>query len=151
VTDHNFAPNVQQPLVFHLYGLEKYPATLVLSEADYLDFLLRIKQDTDNQNPIIPLYLTGKLSTSSLILAGYRLQDWDFRVLYRIVRDSPLRPFSLLAQVDPEQMSGITDSQEVRKFLEEYFRETFKIQWSNPNRFVSQLWEEWNKWRQGQL
>jgi hypothetical protein len=151
VTDHNFAPNVQQPLVFHLYGLEKYPATLVLSEADYLDFLLRIKQDTDKQNPIIPLYLTGKLSTSSLILAGYRLQDWDFRVLYRIVRDSPLRPFSLLAQVDPEQMSGITDSQEVRKFLEEYFRETFKIQWSNPNRFVSQLWEEWNKWRQGQL
>jgi hypothetical protein len=150
VTDYNFAPSEQRPLVYHLFGFEKYPATMVLSEADYLDFLLRITQDTDKQNPIIPLYLSGKLSSSSLVLAGYRLQDWDFRVLYRIVRDSPLHPFSMLVQIDPRQMSGISDSDEARKYLEEYLHETFKIQWSNPNDFVNQLWEEWNKWRQGQ-
>ena len=150
VTDYNFVPSEQQPLVYHLFGLEKYPATLVLSEADFLDFLLRITQDTDTQNPIIPIYLKGKLSASSLVLAGYRLRDWDFRVLYRIVRDSPLHPFSMLVQIDPKQTSGITDSEEARKYLEEYFRESFKIQWSDPNDFVNQLWEEWNKWRQGQ-
>jgi hypothetical protein len=147
---HDLVPSVENPVVFHLFGWERYPSTLVLSEGDYLDYLLRITQDTDTKNPIIPLYLRADLSASSLILLGYRLQDWDFRVLFRLVRQSALRPYSLLVQVSPEQIARNLKSSEVRKYLEDFFRGIFTIQWSNADSFIYHLCSEYKKWTQGE-
>ena len=86
----HFVPSAEEPLVYHLYGLESYPESLVLSEDDYLDFLARVSQDVSQENPIIPWYLRKALTKSSLLLLGYRLQDWDFRVLFRgIINTTP--------------------------------------------------------------
>ena len=99
-THHDLVPSVENPVVFHLFG-----STMVISEGDYLDYLIRILQDTDTRNPIIPLYMRPALKASSLILMGYQLEGWEFRVLYRMVRESPLRPYSLLVQISPEQIA----------------------------------------------
>ena len=101
-TQHALELSRDNPVVFHLYGLERYPSTMVVSEGDYMDYLMRLMRDTNTQNPILPLYLTDALASAKLILMGYRLQDWDFRVLYRLIGESKLRPSSLLVQVDPE-------------------------------------------------
>ncbi len=150
-TQHDLVPSVNNPVVFHLFGWERYPSTLVLSEGDYLDYLMRILQDTNTRNPIIPLYLRPALKASSLILMGYRLQDWDFRVIFRMIRDSPLRPYSLLVQLSPEQIARNLKTDQARQYLEDYFRDIFTIRWGDTNEFIYQMCDEYNKWTQGEL
>jgi SIR2-like domain len=150
-TQHDFEPSVNNPVVFHLFGWERYPSTIVLSEGDYLDYLLRIIQDTDTQNPIIPLYLRPALKASSLILLGYRLDAWDFRVLFRMIRESPVKPYRMLVQLSPEQIARSLKSDEARQYLEDYFRGIFTMQWGESDEFVYQLCTEYNKWMQGEL
>jgi hypothetical protein len=152
--DPNLVPTDDKPLVYHLYGFEKYPESLVLSEDDYLDFLVKIAEDTDTQAPIIPLYLREALIESSLILLGYRLQDWDFRVLFRGIinaKHNSLRRFSLAIQLDPHQQQGIANVAEAQKYLQSYFEPSkFRVEWGSSEEFIQKLWQEWNKWRQSQ-
>ena len=151
-TQHGLELNRDNPVVYHLFGLERYPSTMVVSEGDYMDYVMRLTRDTNTQNPILPLYLTDALASAKLILMGYRLQDWDFRILYRLIGDSKLRPSSLLVQVDPKQLArDILKSEEVRKYLEKYFQDkSFIIHWGNPDEFVYQLCAEYKKWTQAE-
>jgi hypothetical protein len=149
-TQHDLTPSVENPVVFHLFGWERYPATMALSEADYMDYLLRVIQDTDTKNPLIPLYLRGDLAASSLILVGYRPQDWDFRVLFRLIRQSALRPYSLLVQLDPDTLARNLKSAEVRRYLEDFFHGFFTIQWGEPGEFVERLCREYQRWAAGE-
>jgi hypothetical protein len=152
--DPNFVPSKDNPLVYHLYGFEKYPESLVLSEDDYLDFLVKISQDTDANAPIIPLYLREALTESSLILLGYRLQDWDFRILFRGIinaKHSNLRRFSLAIQLDPAKQQGVENPEEAQHYLQDYFEPAkFRVEWGDTDSFIKKLRQEWNKWRQSQ-
>lgn len=75
----DFAPTAQQPVVFHLHGHLKAPESLVLTEDDYLDFLVNISQEQD----LIPARIRRAFRETSLLFLGYKLADWDFRVLFR--------------------------------------------------------------------
>jgi hypothetical protein len=149
--DPDFIPSAEEPLVYHLYGLETYPESLVLSEDDFLDFLTRVSQDTSQENPVLPLYLRKALTKSSLLLLGYRLQDWDFRILFRgIINTTPgsLRKFSLAIQLDPADQQAIISSEEAREYLEKYFGSSnFNVEWGTTGTFVQKLWEAWEQWR----
>lgn len=149
----DFIPSPERPLVFHLHGYEKYPATLVLSEDDYLDFLVRIMQDHDVTSPLIPLYLREELAASSLLLLGYRLQDWDFRTLFQgliLPKHDSLRLFSLALQLTPSRQDGIDDVTAAIEYLEKYFEPAkFKVRLCQVEEFVKDLWQAWNRWRRG--
>jgi hypothetical protein len=110
-TDHDFHPTPQNPLVYHLFGLETYPESLTLTEDDYLDFLATIAQDSANQaDPRLPWYLRQALTQSSLLLLGYQLHNWDFRALFRgLINTMPsgLRNFNLAIQLNPEIASFV--------------------------------------------
>ena len=153
-TDYNLQPTPERPLVYHLLGYERYPTSMALSEDDYLDFLVKVSQDHDSRNPVIPLYLREALAVSSLILLGYRVQDWDFRVLFRGIvnpQQNSLRWFSLIIQLTPEQQYQIDNVDTARRYLENYFGPArFKVEWSSTEKFIQHLWQEWQKWRQGQ-
>lgn len=149
-TQHDLAPTVENPVVFHLFGWERYPTTIALSEADYMDYLMRVVQDTDTKNPLLPLYLRGDIAASSLILLGYRPQDWDFRVLFRLIRQSALRPYSLLVQLDPDALANNLKSAEVRRYFEDFFRGFFTIQWGEPSAFVERLCRDYMRWAAGE-
>lgn len=150
--DPNFDSSPANPLVYHLYGLERYHSTLVLSEDDYLDFLVKVTQDRDSSHPLIPLALRSALSVSSLILLGYRLHDWDFRALFRgVINSRPIesnRPLSMLIQLTPGEQYHIQNDKEAREYLETYFSPVlFKVQWSKSEEFLDRLWDEWNRRR----
>jgi hypothetical protein len=150
-TDYDLVPSIEHPVVYHLFGWERYPATLVLSEGDYLDYLLRLISEVKSTNtsanhPIIPHYLREALYGSSLTLIGYRLQDWDFRVLYRLIRENDIPRYNVLVQVNPDQLSRGLDTDEVNKYLEKYFKDTFTLKWGGSEDFVSQLYAEFKKW-----
>ena len=152
-SDPDFIPSVTQPLVYHLYGLEDYPQTLVMSEDDYINFLIAMVEDTNTLNPVIPLSLRRALGESHLILLGYRLPDWDFRVLFRFIlkyRRDEFSPRGLVIQLRRDE-KRFEDVDRSLAYLGRYFdRRKFDIEWSSAESFIHKLWDGWNTYRQGQ-
>jgi hypothetical protein len=137
--------DISRPVVYHLYGLEEYPKTLVLSEDDYINFLISIGGDTDNTHPKVPLYLRGAVGESQLILIGFRLSDWDFRVLFRLMMDyrTGLSPRGMLIQLQEREREASNEN--ALKYLQSYFgRRAFDIAWSEADSFVQDLWNDWS-------
>ena len=61
-------------------------------------------EDTNTQNPIVPLKLREVLAESRLILLGYHMHDWEFRALFRLIlkfRKNELSPRSAVLQLKP--------------------------------------------------
>lgn len=151
--DAQYRPDVNNPLVYHLFGLDTYNTTLVISEDDYLEFLIRVTQDTDTTHPLIPLSLRSALAVSSLVMLGYRLDDWDCRILLRgllnsgQVRQSDNRPKSVVLQLNPGQQPA-GDDDVAKKYLEYYFKSvSFDVEWSSTTDFLNKLQAEWNRRR----
>lgn len=155
--DPDYTPSVDEPLVYHLYGVEKYPVSMVLSEDDYLDFLWKLARDELDTagNPIFPPALEAKLRQSSWLLLGYRLQDWDFRVLFRgLLMARPefiqqRRP-SVAIQLDPKDQPDVDNVQDACLYLTEYFgAANFRVQWGNSDNFITKLKQKWLQWNSG--
>lgn len=152
--DPDLKPTSERPVVYHLHGFEPYPDSLVLSEDDYLDFLVRVSEEKrDTHAGLVPLHLWGALAESSLILLGYRLHDWDFRVIFRGIikaKHVSLRKFGLAIQLDPIEQREITNCEEARQYLTTYFApEKFVVEWGTTDSFVKKLCQKWDEWRRG--
>jgi len=151
--ESKYEPSVTEPTVYHLFGLEDYPETLVLTEDDFMNFLIAaVVEDTNTQNPVIPMVLRGALAESRLLLLGYRVRDWDFRVLFRFIskfRGSDSAPRSMLIQLKPSaQQSG--NKEKSVEYLSQYFeKKQFAVEWTNPEKFIRKLWDKWDKYRKG--
>jgi hypothetical protein len=152
-TDPDFSPSITNPMVYHLYGIEDYPQTLVLSEDDYINFLISMVEDTNTLNPLVPLNLHRALSESHLIFLGYRLQDWDFRVLFRFIlnfRKDEFSPRGMVIQLKPGRKSN-EDMEKSIAYLKQYFdRKKFDTEWDNAESFIQKLWDGWQAYRLGQ-
>ncbi len=150
--DDGFVPSSEQPVVFHLFGSENYPETMVFNEDDYLEFLVAVSRDTNQNWPIVPKYIRQALTQSSLLLLGYRLRDWDFRVMFHSLdiknRKKGREETNLAIQIDPaEQIDGVLATR-VQEYLQGYFGTVdFDVIWDSPHGFVEKLWKEWEKWR----
>lgn len=144
--DPNYVPSVEEPLVYHLLGLDAIPRSLVISEDDFLDFLVTISADKG----IIPEQIKSALTISSLVLLGYDLQDWDFRILFRglIARQrSEQRGVSVAIQLMPSDEAGEPDEADsAQDYLERYFdKEHFQVYWGSAGGFVQEFWRRWEK------
>jgi hypothetical protein len=149
-TKRKFIPSVTNPLVYHLYGLEDYPQTLVLSEDDYINYLTATAEDKNNLNPKIPLYLRKAIGESQLLLIGYRLSSWDFRVLFRLImkfRIEGLSPKGMLIQFRHKENEPSNDK--TIRYLTRYFgKKAFEIDWDDAGSFIQKLCNEWITHRQ---
>ena len=129
-----YTPQIENPLVYHLYGLETHPSSMVFTENNYLDFLVRISQ----QKKLIPPVVAQALVDSSLLLVGYKIHDWDFRTLFRGLisdRRRSRREISVAIQLDAEEYS-----KEAQNYLESYFSEIeFKVYWGSTQSFLTKL------------
>lgn len=78
------AERTAQPVVYHLHGSFDDPKSLVLTEDDYLEFLIGLAMDrAAARQQVIPAYVLEALSTKPLLFIGYSLRDWTFQVLFR--------------------------------------------------------------------
>src|SRR5262249_12559303 len=71
------------PLVYHLHGWVDSSMSLVLTEDDYLAFL---EEMIRRQDVLLPGPVAQKLREASLLFIGYRLADWNFRLLLRSLK-----------------------------------------------------------------
>lgn len=159
----DYKPRQQAPLVFHLYGMETDPLTMLLSEDDYLDFIVQFTLNR-LEGELIPSFLKGPLSQSWLMLLGYHLDDWDFRTLFRTITTmreqqkagtlSTIIQLSLANQYDlpGDQTVRTTLTQrlnEAQLYLEKYFTPmSFEVHWDDPTGFLSALQKQWKDRRQ---
>jgi len=145
VFDDGFSPSPATPLVYHLHGHLDVPQSMVLTEGDYLDFLIRLSRDQDLLPPCIRTALAG----TSLLFVGYRLMDWNFRVVFRGLVGSlgaSLGYTSVAVQLPP---GGLTarERERAQRYLDEYFDKMQKIKvriyWGDARQFAHELRERW--------
>ena len=141
-SEPGFNPTPANPVVFHLHGHDEVPESLVLTEDDYLDFLVNISSD----QALLPLRIQRALTGASLLFIGYRLADWSFRVLFRGLvssMEASLRRISVAVQLSPED-------QNVQNYWADYFGNiNVKVYWGTAREFAAELRERWEGFSNG--
>lgn len=133
-----------EPLVFHMYGNDLDPTSLVLTEDNYLDYLRALSREPER----LPRLLRSELTKSTLLFLGYDIRRLDCRVLLRgIVAD--LRKFGggryAVLQVDPEE--NAPRAEELRAYIEECFSRgaNIEVYWGTVRSFLSRLRNQWKE------
>lgn len=144
-THQGFNPGSQQPLVYHLHGSFREPSSLVLTEEDYLEFLINLAMDkAGDEKKLIPTSILRALTTRPLLFIGYSLQDWTFRVLFHGL----LRTISGVQQrrhvsVQLSPLPGDSDPdafRRAREYLTEYFNKSnISLYWGTAEAFCAEL------------
>jgi hypothetical protein len=82
-TDHR-DPTPQSPIVFKIHGDIARPTTIVITDEDYIQFVLRMS----NKDPYDPVPLTLKyyLTGWTTLFVGYSLLDYNLRLLFKTLR-----------------------------------------------------------------
>lgn len=111
--DHH--PTVSEPMVFHLHGLDSLPQSLVLTENDYMEFLVAVTRDEGRETDLIPARVRHALVDSSLILMGFNPESWDFRSLFwGLLQSRPMKQTSVTVL---QTGGGEEKERYLRKFL----------------------------------
>jgi len=150
--DMNYDPTSTNPVVYHLFGLEDYKNTLIMSEDDFMGFMMNAAEHINEQD-LYPTPLRGALPESRLLLLGYCLRDWDFRALFRFIlrirKTAMVRP-SVAIQLKPSLKEKSYEAKSL-KYLERYFEDhKFKVAWTDNETFIYKLYGAWDSIRQGQ-
>jgi len=144
--DPGYEPSPQEPVVFHLHGHDGFAESLVLTEDDYLDFLVSISKDDE----LLPHQVRRSMAGTSLLFVGYSLADWSFRVLFRgLVSpvEPSLRRISVTVQLPPVpedgEMPGALQP-EIQAYLSKYFGQIdIRVYWGSAQEFMSELRTRW--------
>lgn len=138
-------PSEKNPVVYHLHGHDGCPESLVLTEDDYLDFLVNISRDEKT----VPARIQEAFSGNSLLFVGYSLADWSFKVLFRglvATMDPSLRRLSVSVQLPP----GVPAKkrQKVQDYLARYFGNIggrVQVFWGTASEFAVELRDRWKR------
>ena len=136
VFDDDYEPSVQEPLVYHLHGQDKYPDSLVLTEDDHLDWLVDISQNVGGGEDHIPRRVRQAMAESSLLLLGYNIEDLEFLGLFwGLIEPRPRQPLSVFQSLAPD------DSDDVLKaYLRRYLGSAeMRIYWGDIRQYAAEL------------
>ncbi|MFL5731748.1 MAG: CHAT domain-containing protein [Chloroflexia bacterium] len=140
----NYEPTVKEPLVYHLFGHWKLLESVVLKEDDYFDYLIGV---TSNRTAI-PDDVRRALTDTALLFLGFRMDDWDFRALFRSLmgqegRNRRSRYAHVAAQISPEEGRNL-NPEGARRYLQDYFEGAYiSIYWGRVDDFVGELETRW--------
>ena len=135
----NYRPTPANPIVFHLHG-HTDPASLVLTEDDYLEFLAGMHDLGLLPGPIRSMLM--QLSTSMLFI-GYRLADWNIRVLLQSLRKQLNKNLSVAVLVPPGGGSD-AERQKVQDYLDRYYAlMDLRVYWGTAREFAADLRRRW--------
>jgi hypothetical protein len=141
-SEPGYVPSAERPLVFHVFGRLEVPDSLVITEDDYMEFMIRAAEDKS----LIPPSVRAALADSALLLLGFNLQDYDVRVLLRTLVGQEgaqrlHRYTHVAAQVDPS--GDVLSPERARRYLERYFgkfrQPSIDIYWGTVDEFAADL------------
>ena len=138
-------PTPESPVVYHLHGYLADPMSMVLTEDDYLNFLINISEEN-----VIPSHVEAAFGTDrAFLFIGYSLEDMSFKVLFRkFGRKMASSPGDRHIAVQLHTGEGLTEEQKrkQREFLEKLFgTQNVKIYWGEATKFLRSLRRRWEK------
>jgi hypothetical protein len=104
-------PTPQNPFIFKIHGDINVPKSLVITEEDYIDFVLRMTMGGEF-NPV-PATFYFRLARWPILFLGYSLLDYNLRLLLKTLRHNKA-PFPRSYAIDPRPdplISRVWDSQ----------------------------------------
>jgi hypothetical protein len=139
------AKDVANPVVYRLFGSFDDIDSIVLTEDDYFQYLTNWALSRRALSGVL-----NKLTNANLMLLGFGLDDWDFRVLFRSIRamegaDQLERLAHVAVQLNPE--SETLDPEVAQQYLEDYLGQKFSIHWGTSAEFLKDLsakWQDYN-------
>jgi hypothetical protein len=140
-------PTVANPVVYHLHGHDQLSDSLILTDDDYLDFLVNVSEDYS----LIPERIQRALTGNSLLFLGYQLEDWNFRALFRsivIFLQKGLKKTHVAVQIAPKFGSEPSGEQieRAQKYFNRYFEtRNVKVYWGPCQEFVAELRRRWEE------
>lgn len=126
------------PLVCHLFGLEQYPNSLVLTEDDYLDFVRDVNLQRGNANSDSVPGEVRKALSSDLLVLGFSLKSWAFRALYAgLIKSDDTRKEKrgICVQLPPSNIDS--ELTYLRDYLQRDAR--FDVEWQALSDYAIQL------------
>jgi hypothetical protein len=140
----------EDPVVYHLFGTDEDPSSMVLTEDDFLDYLSRISRDHEY---LLPTSIQDALAQYTLLFLGYRLEDLDLKVILRgLLPRLNLSQFKVLrvaAQIESEIVDD-AKIEEVTAYFQRYFTESrIEIYWGTTQQFVNELYSRWREQNHG--
>ncbi len=140
----DFEPDPQKPVVFHLHGHKDNVQSLVLTEEDYIDFLVQLSKGSS----LIPPFIQQCLVENTILFIGYSLKDINFRVLFRSVLntvDKGQRRFSFTLQFPESDYDA-----DVKEYLGKYFKDLkINVAWGSAEDFSLELYRRWKDYMHG--
>jgi len=136
-----YVPTTANPVVFHLHGHVPIAESLVLTEDDYMEFLLNFSGDSK----LIPNAILKAFIDNSLLFIGYRITDWNFRVL---LRSFDRRAASSISRLNVAVMPAPkgADEGQTQDYLTKYYENIdVRVYWGTARDFVTDLWTRWEK------
>jgi hypothetical protein len=133
--DFGYAPDVANPVVYHLHGHTR-PETIVITEDDYLTFLAAM---VGNSN-LLPLPIRQALITKTPLFIGYRVADWNFRVLFQsLLPRLQTQGFAVIyPPSDPDRAA------KQRAYFERYYGALdLHVYWGTAIEFSTELRQRW--------
>jgi hypothetical protein len=148
-------PPELKPMIYKLFGDLEDSDTLVLTEDNHFDYLVAMTRAMVTPQGM-PAVVRSALATSAVLFLGFRITDWDFRVLLRSIRpllglQPPKRYTNVAVQIDPER-ERVADMSVARRYLEKYLGvagASVNIYWGTAEEFLAELHSRWSK-RSGQ-
>jgi hypothetical protein len=139
-----YEPTPDAPLVYHLHGHLDLPESLVLTEDDYIDFLIRISRD----ETLLPVFVRQAFTGASVLFVGYRIADTNFRVLFRslvIYMQDSLKRSHFSVQSSPKDDDLADEAkQRAKEYLVRYFDlQRISIFWGYSQDFSKELGKRW--------
>lgn len=142
-----YEPSRDSPLVYHLHGNCALPQSMVLTEGDYLDFLIQLSRKERSLPATIRTAMTG----TSLLFIGYSLTDWSFRVIFRgLVRsmEAGLGYPSVAVLLPPADLED-DNLERAQSYLNEYFDQIqglkISVYWGTAQDFAAELRDRWTE------
>ena len=138
----DYVPTPDEPLSYHFFGTDDEPDSVVLTEDNYFDWLVKVSAEPERVPPVIQAAMTN----TSLMFLGYSMHDIEFRVIMRglVATRGQRRNFKHVAvQLDVDDVK-VENIESVQTFLQQYFQDAeINVYWGSMEQFISELKEQW--------
>lgn len=143
-----YKPTEHNPLVYHLHGHVDIPQSMVLTETDYLDFVINLYKE--GEKAVLPRIIRTALAATSLLFVGYSLEDINFRIIFRGLMSllgSNLQLPSIAVQLPP--CLTREKQEQAQQYLDHYLRNMFQVNiyWEDVGTFATELRERWERFK----
>jgi hypothetical protein len=139
-------PTEKRPLVYYLFGQMDDRNTWVLTEDDYFEYLMWMNKPDNN----IPDLIKTSWTNNPLLFLGFKISDWNFRLLYRSILNEDRRReigpspqyHSIAVQIQPGDDNLRPEG--ARNYLTQFFpSHMFNLYWGSAENFLAALWDQW--------